>query len=50
LILFYAIDLRNSPETNKQKIKQEVDQYSNQKIFAYDFEILIENTFEKYYI
>lgn len=50
MILFHDIDLHNSLETSKQKIKQEVDQYSNQEILANDFEILIENIFEKYYI
>lgn len=48
--LFHDIDLRQSLDAAKQKIKQKVDRYNNQEILANDFEILIENLYEEFYI
>lgn len=50
LKLFCDIDLRQSLDISKEKIRQAIDKYSNQEILANDFEILTENLFWEFYI
>jgi hypothetical protein len=44
------IDLRQSLENNKLKMKSEIDSYSSEEIMANDLELLANNMYEEFHI
>ncbi len=47
---FIDIDLRQSLENNKLKMKSKIELYSNEEIMANDLELLADNMYEEFHI
>ncbi len=47
---FIEIDLRQSLENNKLKMKSKIDSYSNEEMMSNDLELLVDNMYEEFHI